>query len=178
MTRYSAPIPSMLKKSDVWGLAERTASRLGFEVGDPLEPIVSALGGRIIFRDPLKETGKPEAIIVRSKSDFTIFLGNITSWERDRFTIAHELGHLLIHYPLARKEAPELSMKATRWVDEDDVQQKRAEWEANWFAAAFLMPASEFIRLHRISTKERLASQFAVSLSAVSNRSKSLSLEG
>jgi Zn-dependent peptidase ImmA (M78 family) len=33
---------------------------------------------------------------------------------------------------------------ATRWVDETNENLKRAEWEANWFAAAFLMPSGAF----------------------------------
>jgi Zn-dependent peptidase ImmA (M78 family) len=35
-------------------------------------------------------------------------------------------------------------MIATRWVDPNDAQQQRAEWEANWFAAAFLMAEVPF----------------------------------
>ena len=173
---YSVPVPSRLRKADVWQLAERTATRLDFEIADPLEPIVGLLGGKIVFKDTIGSSEKPESIIVRSKKDFTIYLGRVTSWERDRFTIAHELGHLFLHYPMAQKQSPGLPMKATRWVDEEDSEQMRAEWEANWFSAAFLMPEVLFRKAFNPGKLAQIAIKFGVSVPAVKNRAKSLSL--
>lgn len=57
----------------------------------------------------------------------------ITNEARFRFTCAHELGHVLLHSRI----------KAPRFRDadpEDETTFDRYEWQANRFAAAFLMP--------------------------------------
>jgi Zn-dependent peptidase ImmA (M78 family) len=178
MQDFSTPLPTGLFKTDVWALAEEAAERLGFQIGDPLEPIVEALGGTIVFKDPVTLEGRlPESIVVRSRKDFTIFLASITSSKRDRFTIAHELGHLFLHYPIALKSHPGLPMVATRWVGEGDAVHQRSEWEANWFAAAFLMPSEKFVLYYEDHAPAQCAKKFDVSLPAVENRAKSLGLK-
>ncbi|MDB6140100.1 MAG: hypothetical protein JWO94_3172, partial [Verrucomicrobiaceae bacterium] len=57
------------------------------------------------------------------------FVGNL----RNRFTIAHELGHYYLH-SLAGKKAIRVARAGTN----------RVEWEANWFAGAFLLPQKRF----------------------------------
>lgn len=87
---------------------------------------------------------------------------------RDRFTIAHELGHLFLghvknHEELYREGANEL------------------EYEANDFAANLLMPKSEFINSiydnldeDGYCDLEAVSEQFRVSVSAVKTRGKFL----
>jgi Zn-dependent peptidase ImmA (M78 family) len=175
---YSTPLPTGLYKTDVWALAEQAAERLGFQVGDPLEPVVEGLGGTIVRKDPITQDGRlPESIVVRSRKDFTIYLATITSFKRDRFTIVHELGHLFLHYPIALKAHPGLPMIATRWVGEGDAVHQRSEWEANWFAAAFLMPAERFVLYCEDHSVAECSRKFEVSSSAVENRAKSLGLK-
>ena len=96
--------------------------------------------------------------------------------ERDKFTIAHELGHLILHYPLVARENPGVPMCATRWVDESNADLVRAEWEANWFAAAFLMPSDEFIARYQSGGLSPAALRFKVSVPAAKIRAKSLGL--
>lgn len=174
-----APVPTNVSKALVHHFAEQVASKLSFEPGDPIEPLVVRLGGRIEYKNPVgfEDNRLPESIIVRAQSNFTIFVPSITSQARDRFTIAHELGHLFLHYPMLAKSQPGITMVATRWVDNADPVQQRAEWEANWFAAAFLMPTEvfreAFIELRDIGA---VAKRFAVSPSAAEIRAKSLSL--
>jgi predicted transcriptional regulator len=173
------PIPTNAPKASVHAFAEQVAERLGFGSGDPLEPLVSRLGGRIEYRTPVvTEQRLPESIVVESTRKFTIFVASITSQERDRFTIAHELGHLFLHYPIVAQHHPGAVMAATRWVDETDKVQQRAEWEANWFAAAFLMPAPKFRAAYTEcgGSISRLASRFGVSTPAAEIRAKTLSL--
>jgi len=69
-------------------------------------------------------------------------------------------------------------MVATRWVDETDRVQQRAEWEANWFAASFLMPSDDFRVVFRGSSGSisRVASKFTVSEPAAKIRASSLGL--
>lgn len=172
------PKPVNATKASIHKFAERAAAALDFAPRDPIKGLVRRLGGEIVYRSADQDNPErlPESIIVRSTKDFTIYLPTMTSRERDRFTIAHELGHLFLHYPLIAKANPLSVMAATRWVDEKDSEQQRAEWEANWFAAAFLMPAELF----RQALDEwdddiaMVASEFGVSTKAAEIRKKTL----
>ncbi|WP_063921329.1 ImmA/IrrE family metallo-endopeptidase [Bradyrhizobium sp. DOA1] len=178
MARVFRPEPIRASKASVWAHAEKVATALNFAPGNSIEPLVARLGGRLLYRNELRSGGAiPESIVVRASNDFTIYLPTMTSPERDRFTIAHELGHLFLHYPRVKKLHPGAEMVATRWVDEDDKDQQRAEWEANWFAAAFLMPKAEFEKAYWDDDMEELAERFAVSVQAAEVRAKSLGLQ-
>ncbi|MCJ2023131.1 ImmA/IrrE family metallo-endopeptidase [Methylobacterium sp. J-067] len=171
------PSPTHLMKAKVHSVAENVASRLKFKVGDAIEPLVVKLGGRIEYKTAeIVEGNLPEAIIVRAMDDFTIFLPSVTSLVRDRFTIAHELGHLFLHYPLVSARQRGAIMIATRWVNKDNPDLIRTEWEANWFAAAFLMPATEFREIYTSNGRsiELTARHFAVSPKAAEVRAQSL----
>ncbi|NJL09133.1 MAG: ImmA/IrrE family metallo-endopeptidase, partial [Methylacidiphilales bacterium] len=163
-------------KANVHAFAEKVASKLGFGIGEPLEPIVARLGGRLKYRNP--EGDHPESIAVEPDGRFTIWLPTMTTAERDRFTIAHELGHYFLHFPLIKAKTPSAGMKATRWVSDCNPQQQRAEWEANWFAAAFLMPATEFRKWFTANGDSVVsaAARFAVSTRAAEVRAASLGL--
>jgi len=144
-----------------------------------MEPLVSKLGGRIALRSPaFGENQLSESIRVEPDSKFVIYVSSITSAERDRFTIAHELGHLFLHFPQIKEVNPDAGMVATRWVSDTDEDQRRAEWEANWFAAAFLMPRVEFERVFRRRSQDirSVASYFGVSAHAAQVRAKTLDL--
>jgi Zn-dependent peptidase ImmA (M78 family) len=163
----------------VHAFAEALAQKLQFGVGSPIEPLVSRLGGRIEYKNPVGfETKLPESIVVRSMSDFTVYVPTMTSLERDKFTIAHELGHLFLHYPLVQAANSSATMVATRWVNENDEAQKRAEWEANWFAAAFLMGGQDFRRVYQQKNGniDLVASMFGVSVPAAEIRKSTLNL--
>ena len=174
------PIPANLTKRQVHDFAEKSAERLAFRPGDPVEPLVARLRGRISLRSPtFIEDDVPESIRVAPDGTFTIFVSSMTSAERNRFTIAHELGHLLLHFPLVQKINRDAGMVATRWVDENDESQKRAEWEANWFAAAFLMPATAFQQAFASrGTVKSVANFFGVSTRAAEVRVETLRSSG
>lgn len=180
MVRKAAlPIPTKASKARVHEFAEHVASEVGFTPGAPLEPIVAKLGGTIVFGGtPHAASGVQESISVKASGDFVIYLPTTTSPQRDRFTIAHELGHLFLHFPMVQKSAPNTGMAATRWVDPDDKEQQRAEWEANWFAAGFLMPEAPFkmrwaSRDAAFTRTMSLAAFFDVSEQAIEVRAKS-----
>lgn len=177
------PIPCRATKAVIQAAAEGYAARIGFVPGSDISEVVEGLGGRIVYRDFFL-VRRAESIHVRAEDDFEIFVPHETSAARDRFTIGHELGHLLLHYPqLLRAHAgeEEVQMKADRYLPDgvsEDV--KRCEWEANWFSAAFLMPSTAFIAAWRKASGnvEAIARQFLVSTSAAENRFKSLSSQG
>jgi len=173
------PVPTNASKGRISAFAEDLAHRLKFQPGDALEPIVTMLGGQIVHHNPAYHASDaPESIRVFSNQQFIIYISSATSLERDRFTVAHELGHFFLHYPMASRGRASTCMVATRWVDDKDPIQKRAEWEANWFAAAFLMPSQEFKSEFERSGYHILsvASRFRVSSAAAEVRAKNLGL--
>lgn len=170
------PVPTHASKGRIHAFAEEVANHLGFRPGDLLEPIVVALGGKIAFQSPLDFSGDPPSIVVQKKRKFTIHLPATTSPRRNRFTIAHELGHLFLHYPMVQKVKPGACMVATRQVDDSDPVQQRAEWEANWFAASFLMPAGQFTAQMKLvnGNISAVAEEFDVSMHAANLRARAL----
>lgn len=166
---YTLPIPSYVSKTDVYDFAARVAGDFELRPGGSIAELVSQLGGSIQFKTASEEN-TPDSIVVRDISDFTIFLSSLSSEVRDRFTVAHEVGHYLLHYPLVRKNDPNAVMRATRWVDETDEALTRAEWEANWFAAGLLMPKDEVANFGIENDTSLIASHFGVSLTAAQIR--------
>lgn len=173
--QFVRPTPVGASKAAVEKFAADVAHKLQFKPGDNIMLLTSRLGGKIVTGSSGPDDEESGSLIALSQSDFTIYLSPLTSLERDRFTIAHELGHLLMHLPLARKENPTAVMRATRYVDENSPSQQRAEWEANWFAAALLMPENLF-RDEALRGIEFLKETFQVSGSAVRARALSLGI--
>src|SRR3954465_6326246 len=134
------PQPSLLRKEAVSSLAEDVAQRLGDRPGGEINDIIQKLGGTVSYRNIWAEVADDGSLLISSPGSFEIVLPATTSFDRDRFTVAHELGHYVLHY-LFPKQANGLAQKArfTRYGS------TKLEWEANWFAAAFLMPRDQFI---------------------------------
>lgn len=133
-----------------------------------IERLVRTLGGRVEVSPALFA---PEALTVRTPSDFTVHLPPVTSNRRDRFTIAHELGHYFLHY-LHEGESGEKHFGRG--------QRNRAETQANVFASSLLMPEREF---RAAATRCRndwwaVADVFGVSPAAASVRAQVLNLSG
>lgn len=171
--QYASPQPSNLTKESVYKLAESVARQIGYRPRGNLHEIVAKLGGRVSYRDFWSDNDSG-SLIVESSNDFVIFVAKNTSLERDKFTIAHELGHYVLHYlwPARNSNEPQGKMKANRYGSD------RAEWEANWFAAAFLMPEVEFRSAFYASGGDfvSLAEEFGVSVLAAKTRAKALGL--
>ena len=87
---------------------------------------------------------------------------------RKRFTVAHELGHYLLHQDILKKEGKILERSVKKTPTEiDGVKRER---EANEFAAELLMPEKHFIERYRefqYAVLEQLSEYFAVSVAAV-----------
>ncbi|PZR54190.1 XRE family transcriptional regulator [Xylanimonas oleitrophica] len=91
--------------------------------------LVRELGGSIAIGDTR------ESLRVIREGQFVIYLPRVTSSRRDRFTIAHELGHYFLHYLHAKRADGAIFGRGER----NDV-----ETQANVFAASLLMPAEPF----------------------------------
>jgi len=100
----------------------------------------------------------PVRIVVRED----IYEGAYKDDTRGRFTVAHELGHLCLHWGYPR---PRLAPEAQK--PNDPSPKGRVEKEANQFAAAFLIPRAV---ANKIDDPRRLASLCRVSDKVASYR--------
>jgi predicted transcriptional regulator len=175
ITPYSPAVESRLSKSEVYSFAESVAQQLNFSGGDDLGALVRRMGGAIEIEDTLltdpEHTG---SLYVDGPSKFRIVVPSHTSPERDRFTIAHELGHYILHYLWARKRDPAVPEQVVAFRRGSE----RIEWEANWFAAAFLMPDAAFraVFAEKGGDIRSIADHFRVSMAAAEVRAKGLGL--
>lgn len=161
---YKKAKPSGWTRAQVEAFAERVAAQLGYQPGADITQSVEKLGGRIAHNDwsSARETGSIE---IQNPGKFVIQLSPLSGGKRGRFTIAHELGHYFLH-----SKAGTLSPMS---VQRDGLG--RAEWEANWFAAGFLMPAGTFReKLGQELSNAELAEFFDVSEAAVAVRRESI----
>ena len=178
MLDFHEPKPTYWPKTSVDEFASSIAKAFELEPGADLHPLVESLGGEIVFGWKSLDEFNGGSIVVRSVDDFTIVLSEMTSPKRDRFTIAHELGHLCMHYqPLVEAHGKGVCMRATREKRSGDTDHERAEWEANWFAAGFLMPKATFLRVVNELDDNDLATFFNVSSTAVEIRKKTLGVK-
>jgi len=165
--------PSGLSKRSIYALAENVANQVEYTPGGDLRKSIARIGGTIqVHEYSLSPDSNEESLIVYAPSKFTIFISPDSSEERDNFTIAHELGHYVVHFLWKRHKGENIkSMVANRFGS------TRVEWEANWFAAAFLMPAKQFQEFwQQVDSLVRVAEHFGVSRSAAEIRAKSLGL--
>lgn len=169
--RYKQPEATNLPKRDIWKVAEQFASKVGFRPGMEVEPVIAALNGTIVYQAwdewVKSEDGSIEVHAGDPDRTFTIYLSNFTGPLRNRFTVAHELGHFVLH--AAEGQRP---IRAARSGS------SLSEREANNFAAAFLMPEPAF-REAWAQTKGNLytvAAKFLVSPAAADVRKQQLNL--
>lgn len=97
-----------------------------------LDRLLKALGGRVEVSESFFAQ---EALTIHEVGNFLVHLPPMTSDRRDRFTIAHELGHYFLHYREPNTNGPMTFRRGAR---------NHAETQANVFAAALLMPAEFF----------------------------------
>ena len=91
---------------------------------------------------------------------------------RQRYTIAHELGHFCLHRHLRRRFEDKIFFRGG--------EANKPEWQANDFASAILMPEDKFREMVRsgVSKVEVLAKEFKVSTLALRIRAKNLGISG
>ena len=168
--------PSNLPRNFIHSLAEEIGKKINYNPHhhSELSNIVEKrLGGRVVQKNfwLCDDYG---SIQIRSEGDFTIYLPDDATPERDRFTIAHELGHYILHYiwPIKKHSVTPVPACASRYGSD------KAEWEANWFAAAFLMPKQLFSDAWTSAQDPliEVSSAFGVSRRAAEIRARALGL--
>ncbi len=166
------PAPFGLSKKSAISLGEKFSEIIGYSPGDELEPIVQKLGGVIKeqnFDEWLK--GNEAAIIVHGPEKFEIFIPSFSSKYRNRFTIAHELGHYILHSRLGER-------KITVYRFATPNENTQVEREANWFAVGFLMPRKFLDEDFKMNTGLlSISAKYGVSPLTLEIRKKELTIE-
>lgn len=170
MANYSQPQPTQKTKAAIFRIAEHFATKVGFLPGDRIEPLIERLGGTIEYLGSFSSIQATDgSLFVNGPDNFLIKVSAFTGPERDRFTIAHELGHYVLHSRFGKER-----IKAQRFGS------TRVEWEANWFGAAFLMPAEDFRRtcVAYRNDLDAVAARYLVSPKAAQVRMAALGIVG
>lgn len=158
---------------------EEVYRRLGLTIPVDVRAVARQLGAKVLAEPATKEVS---GALVLQKGVPVIITNRSHSLTRQRFTLAHELAHLLLHVSRnmtvahTTREVLFRDTRASQGVD-------RREIQANAFAAGLLMPQDE-VRM-RVRTalgpfdEERiaeLAEEFDVSTAAMVVRLKDLRL--
>lgn len=164
------------RRKHIHDLAEKIHRGLKLEIPVDTGFVAKALGGKIV------ENGLPEKIdakIERAGESFKIIVNKNKPAPRNRFSIAHEFGHLFLHMGFL--------INPDKWnnvsIYTDSVYYRfghgQEELEANEFAAAFLMPEKEYSNAFKKYTDDndyldiaQLADHFGVSKEAALNRGR------
>jgi len=133
-----------------------------------LEKIVWARGAQVLF-EPL-EGSEARLLSIPGKRSIITISSNETYRPRQRFSIAHELGHLEMH----RRELNSISCES-RSISPFGNNQPDIELQANQFASRFLLPSRFLIPMYKnqdfsFDAIEETATRFKVSLTAAGSR--------
>lgn len=118
--------------------AERRAITLLAESGVtdlpiPVERMARVLGAQVTY-EPFE--GEISGMLYRSQSTIVIGVNSRHAPTRQRFTVAHEIGHLMLH------KGERVIIDRFVRVNWRDGASNREEVQANQFAAGLLMPSS------------------------------------
>jgi len=172
---YQPPKALNMGKDEVFDIAEWLSQQHGYAPDRDLWTIVTEeLGGTIELKD-FSQLEEDASIYVRGLGDFSIELPYALPNETERFCLAHEVGHYVLHYVIPYSQNNKMKpMKAHRYGND------RTEYEANWFAAAYLLPKPQFVSVFDAMSGNHslIANHFRVPVKLSENRAKSLDLVG
>lgn len=145
----------------------------------PVERIAEFLGARLVY-EPYNDGDGVSGMLYRDKDRIVIGVNSSHHIHRQRFTIAHEIGHLLLHEGKIYIDAPSVRFRDSisgLAIDNEEI-------DANGFAAELLMPREflekslEGLYQRKIDDSERilekLSAEYKVSPKMVEFRLKNL----
>lgn len=138
----------------------------------PLTDVVSSYGLNIVYADFSSITKGNEIAGFMDFENKKIVVNKDDPPNRQRFTIAHELGHYLLHQDYVKDES-KYAVLLRRPLE--DKNYSTEEKEANCFAASLLVP-DELLRKYKSIPNSIIASLFAVSEDVIKFRKMNLNL--
>ncbi|MFH1982973.1 MAG: ImmA/IrrE family metallo-endopeptidase [Pseudomonadota bacterium] len=146
----------------------------------PIDPLKVAHALEVRVHNAKFSEEDKSGVVTKREGNIIIYLDYDDSPARKRFTIAHEIGHLVLHMQAADDYEIIDTEDNFRSIPNSDgkwSKERKMEWEANTFAAALLMD-EELVRSEWEHTKDLglLAWKFQVSESAMAIRLSSLNL--
>lgn len=156
-----------ISPSDEWEIINQARTRVPVDVFS----VASALGVRVntAFLD-----GAVSGMIENIRGQFIITVNHADAYVRQRFTVAHELGHFMLHRHLIGDGLDDdRAYRSTNVGKYHNTKVgRREETEANRFAANLLMPRNlvERERQRLLDSVPEMASLFGVSEHAMSIR--------
>lgn len=109
----------------------------------------------------------------KDENEFEILVNKNDMKSRQRFTVAHELGHYFLHRDFLKDEEIHIDIMY-RTINNDKVnleEIKRREKEVDYFAGALLMNRTLLEKMHKENSSiKELAEIFDVSISAMTVR--------
>lgn len=108
----------------------------------------------------------------KEEDKFDILINKNDARVRQRFTVAHELGHYFLHQDFLKKEDVHIDiMYRTVGKNEAEIEEEKArEREVDYFAGALLMNKMLLEKIRNENTIDELAQIFDVSVSAMTVR--------
>lgn len=124
--------------------------------------IANSLGIKV-YKCQFKEQGISGAIL-KENNEYKIYVKTDDAQVRKRFTVAHELGHFLLHKDkLEDEHYDDIMYRGNLSSDEED--------EANYFASCLLMNKEPLLKISKlVKNKSELARMFEVSEAAMNIR--------
>lgn len=154
-------------------LAETILSHMGFDNNSSID--IVKIANRLGLNVYTKVLEDSSGYIKIENSENNIYVNELESNNRKRFTIAHEIGHFLLHRNLITQEKGTVLYRTCSGVNRDML-----EIQANRCAAALLMPKTLVIQYFEGLTCPSfqripiLAEQFKVSIDAMYTRLSTL----
>ncbi|MFC0225661.1 helix-turn-helix domain-containing protein [Serratia aquatilis] len=163
---FEIPDFEFLTKADIEELA--TQVRRFWGLGDgPIRSLTQLLENNGIVVANIHSGEKVDAFSFWSESTPIVVIDKSKTAVRMRFSIAHELGHLVMH----------------KAVDDDYLEDKelfnKVERQADYFAACFLMPANSFSNEYfspSLPSLIKMKERWIASIAAITHRASSLRL--
>lgn len=158
----------------VWQAARESARNIRAHIPvdsegfDDLERIAALYDAQVFFRPMGKKLSG--FIVKQEMATPEIFINADEPLERQRFTLAHEIGHLVERGEYARDR--DYSFMDYRSSTDYNLH----EFFADEFAGALLMPAREFHEVYQEKGEFGAALHFGVTVSALRKRAKRLQL--
>ncbi|MDI9349259.1 MAG: ImmA/IrrE family metallo-endopeptidase, partial [Candidatus Symbiobacter sp.] len=165
INEYHEPVASGKSPQFIKAFAYQAADIMGYTPKTKdFRKLITDIGGKLyeLADMPSPYENRRSCVFVEENKKFIIFTSELSETKKQRFDIAHELGHYFLHYMLPyaeNKDNPPTRLKAGRGLGnvseksnasehaeerENLINERASEDEANLFAFAFLIKDETF----------------------------------